>query len=76
MEWNIAEIPAVIGRYLLMIQVTDVLDIAIMAFVMYKVFILVQSTKAASLLKGLLVFFRGTGAVLSAAPQRHQLYSQ
>ena len=35
MEWNIAEIPAVIGRYLLMIQVTDVLDIAIMAFVMY-----------------------------------------
>ena len=57
MEWNIAEIPAVIGRYLLMIQVTDVLDIAIMAFVMYKVFILVQSTKAASLLKGLLVFF-------------------
>lgn len=47
MEWNIAEIPAVIGRYLLMIQVTDVLDIAIMAFVMYKVFILVQSTKAA-----------------------------
>ena len=57
MEWNIAEIPAVIGRYLLMIQVTDVLDIAIMAFVMYKVFILVQSTEAASLLKGLLVFF-------------------
>ena len=57
MEWYIAEIPAVIGRYLLMIQVTDVLDIAIMAFVMYKVFILVQSTKAASLLKGLLVFF-------------------
>ncbi|MDD3346304.1 diadenylate cyclase CdaA [Oscillibacter sp.] len=56
MEQNFMELPAVIGRYLLTIQVTDVLDIAIMAFVMYKVLILVQSTKAASLLKGLFVF--------------------
>ena len=56
MEQNFAELPAFIGRYLLTIQVADVLDIAIMAFVLYKVFILVQSTKAASLLKGLLVF--------------------
>lgn len=56
MEQNLAELPAIIGRYLLTIQVTDVLDIAILAFVMYKVFTLVQSTKAASLLKGLFVF--------------------
>ena len=56
MEQNIAELPAFIARYLLTIQVTDVLDIAIMSFVLYKVFILVQSTKAASLVKGLLVF--------------------
>ena len=56
MELNLTELPVVIGRYLLTIQVADVLDIAIMALVMYKVFILVQSTKAASLLKGLLVF--------------------
>ncbi len=56
MEQNLAELPVVVGRYLLTIQVADVLDIAIMALVMYKVFILVQSTKAASLLKGLLVF--------------------
>ena len=56
MEQNFAELPAFIGRYLLTIQVADVLDIAIMAFVLYKVFILVQSTKAASLLKGLLIF--------------------
>ncbi|WP_295578856.1 diadenylate cyclase CdaA [uncultured Oscillibacter sp.] len=61
----IAELPAVLGRYLLTIQVTDVLDIAILAFVMYKVFILVQSTKAASLLKGLFVFL--AALVLSSA---------
>ena len=56
MELNFAELPAIIGRYLLTIQVTDVLDIAILAFVMYKIFVLVQSTKAASPLKGLFVF--------------------
>ena len=43
-------------RYVLTVQLTDVLDIAIMAFVLYKVLTLVQSTKAASLLKGLFVF--------------------
>lgn len=47
---------AVIVRYLLTIQITDLLDIAIMVFVLYKVLMLVQSTKAASLVKGLLVF--------------------
>lgn len=57
MEWNFAELTAFIGRYLLSIQVTDYLDIAIMVFVLYKILTLVQSTKAASLLKGLFVFF-------------------
>ena len=56
MNISIGEMPAWIGRYLLTLQITDVLDIAIMAFVLYKVMALVQSTKAASLLKGLLVF--------------------
>lgn len=57
MQQSFAELPAVIGRYLLTIQISDVLDVAIMAFVLYKVLTLVQSTKAASLLKGLFVFF-------------------
>lgn len=56
MEWNITEISAWIVRYLLTIQLTDVLDVGIMVFVLYKVFTLVQSTKAANLLKGLFVF--------------------
>ena len=56
MNVSIGEMPAWIGRYLLTLQITDMLDIAIMAFVLYKVMALVQSTKAASLLKGLLVF--------------------
>ena len=50
MNVKLAELPVVIGRYLLLIQPTDLLDIAIMIFVLYKVFMLVQSTKAASLL--------------------------
>lgn len=45
MEVKLAELPAVIGRYLLMIQLTDLLDIAIMIFVLYKVLMLVQSTR-------------------------------
>ncbi|MBQ7778484.1 MAG: diadenylate cyclase CdaA [Oscillibacter sp.] len=57
MEVKFAELPAVIGRYLLLIELTDLLDIVIMSFVMYKVFMYVKSTKVASLLKGLLVFF-------------------
>ena len=57
MEVNLAELPAVIGRYLMLIELTDLLDVVIMTFVMYKVFMYVKSTKVASLLKGLLVFF-------------------
>jgi diadenylate cyclase len=57
MNMAFAEVPAMIGRYLLTLKVTDYLDIAIMAFVVYNIFRLVESTKAASLLKGLFVFF-------------------
>lgn len=56
MELDIMNLPGVIWRYLLTVQLTDVLDIAIMAFVLYKLLKLVQSTKSASLLKGLCVF--------------------
>ncbi len=45
-----------IGRYLLTIEVADILDIAIMVFALYKVLTLVQTAKAASLLKGLFIF--------------------
>lgn len=61
MGQNIAEIAALIGRYLLSIHVAGYLDIAIMVFVLYRVLLLVRTTKAASLLKGLLIFF---GALL------------
>jgi len=56
MEMRLAELPAMIGRYILTLRITDFLDIAIMAFVLYELLILLQSTKAANLLKGLLVF--------------------
>jgi len=57
MRFNFAEITANIGRYLLSIQITDYLDIIILAFVMYKLLLFVKSTKVASLLKGLFIFF-------------------
>jgi diadenylate cyclase len=53
----LSDLPAVLGRYLLSIEVSDVLDIALMVFALYKLLTLVQSRKAASLLKGLFVFF-------------------
>lgn len=56
MNLNLADMAATAGRYLLLFQVTDLLDIAIMAFLLYHLFSLVQSTRAVSLLKGLLVF--------------------
>ncbi len=60
---TLSELPAILGRYLLTIEVADVLDIAIMVFLLYKVLTLAQSAKAASLLKGVFVFF---GALLLA----------
>ena len=56
MEFNVADIAAMIGRYLLSIQFAGYLDIAIMVFVLYRVLLLVRTTRAVSLLKGLLVF--------------------
>ena len=49
-------LPGIIGRYLMMLKITDVLDMAIMVFVFYKILTLIHSTRAASLLKGVLVF--------------------
>lgn len=57
MEVNFAELFATFGRYLLSIQITGYLDIAILAFVIYNILMLVRSTRVASLLKGLAVFF-------------------
>ena len=72
MELDIINLPAVIWRYLLTIQLTDVLDIAIMAFVLYKLLKLVQSTKSGSLLKGLCVFM--IALFLSYVLQLHSIY--
>ena len=52
---TLSTLPGIIGRYLMMLKVTDILDIAIMVFVFYKALTLIQSTRAASLLKGVLV---------------------
>ena len=56
MNLNIADIAAMIGRYLLSIQFAGYLDIAIMVYVFYRVLLLVRTTRAVSLLKGLLIF--------------------
>lgn len=69
MEWTLAELPAIAGRYLLSLAITDILDIAIMVFLLFKVLTLVQSTKAANLLKGLFIFL--ALLVLSAAFNLH-----
>ena len=53
---TIATLPGTIGRYLMMLRVRDLLDMAIVGFVFYKILTLMMSTRAASLLKGVLVF--------------------
>ena len=58
-----------VWRYLLSMEISDFLDIAIMAFILYKVVTLVQSTAAASLLKGLFIFF--AALLLSSVFQLH-----
>ncbi len=45
-----------IGRYLLMIKITDILDILIMAVVIYKMLTLVRTSRAANLMKGVFIF--------------------
>lgn len=44
------------GRYLLTIRIADIVDIAIIAFAIYKLLTLVKTSRAASLLKGVLMF--------------------
>ena len=56
MNVTFAQVSGWVVRYLLTIRISDILDIAIMAFVLYKIFTLVQSTKAASLVKGCLLY--------------------
>ena len=53
---TLTALPGIIGRYLMLLKVTDVLDMAIMVFVFYKVLALIRSTRAANLLKGVLIF--------------------
>ena len=53
---TIATLPGTIGRYLMMLRVRDLLDMAIVGFAFYKILTLMKSTRAASLLKGVLVF--------------------
>ena len=72
MESKVAEVLATIGRYLLTLQITDFLDIGIMVFLLYKLFTLVQSTKAASLLKGVFVFL--AVMLFSSILQLHGIY--
>ncbi|MBE6963027.1 MAG: TIGR00159 family protein [Ruminococcaceae bacterium] len=72
MELNFTELFASIGRYLISINITGYLDIAILAFVAYNILLLVQSTKAASLLKGLAVFF--AIIMLSSLLKLHSIY--
>jgi diadenylate cyclase len=43
-------------RYLLTIKISDALDILIMAFVVFKVLMLVKTTRVANLLKGVFIF--------------------
>ncbi len=45
-----------IWRYLTLVRVTDVLDIAIMSFAIYKLLSLVRSTRAENILKGIIFF--------------------
>jgi len=46
----------VVGRYLMTIKITDILDILIMGFVAYKLLTLVKTSRAANLLKGVFIF--------------------
>lgn len=45
-----------IGSYLLLIKLSDILDIAIMAYLVYRLLSLVHSTRAESILKGIAIF--------------------
>lgn len=56
MSLELQDFLAMLVRYIMTISLSDLLDIAIMAFVLYRLLMLVRSTKAESLLKGVMVF--------------------
>lgn len=62
MSLELHEFLAWILRYVMTIGISDIIDMAIMAFVLYRLLLLVRSTKAESLLKGMLVFLVILGA--------------
>lgn len=45
-----------VWRYLLLIRITDLLDIVIMALLVYKLLSLVRSTRAENIMKGIVIF--------------------
>ena len=45
-----------VWRYLLLTRFTDVLDVALMAFLLYKLLTLLKTTSGTNLLKGVLIF--------------------
>ena len=45
-----------VWRYLLLTRFTDILDVALMAFLLYKLLTLVKTTSGTNLLKGVLIF--------------------
>ena len=53
------------GRYLSLIRPMDVLDVAIIAYLVYKILCLVRSTRAENILKGVAIFLRGVNYILS-----------
>lgn len=56
MSARLAMILGNIGRYLLTIEITDILDIVLMVFLVYKLLNYVKASRVANLLKGVLVF--------------------
>lgn len=69
MGLDLAYLAGWIGRYLLSIHIAGYLDIAIMAYVFYKVLMLVRATKVANLLKGLMILL--AALFLSSVFQLH-----
>ena len=55
---TLSTLPGIIGRYLMMLKVTDILDIAIMVFVFYKALTLIQSTRPPACSRACWCFWR------------------
>ena len=50
-----------IGRYLLTIEIADILDVLLMAIVLYKLLTLIKTSRVANLMKGVLIFLAVLG---------------